>query len=75
MIQELGGDVLAFRVEPQDAVVGHMIKELGLPREALINLIVRDERGAPAARLDRRSRPATSSTSSSAARPAARSPG
>ena len=43
MIQELGGDVLAFRVEPQDAAVGRMIKELGLPREALINLIVRDE--------------------------------
>ena len=43
MIQELGGDVLALRVEPQDAAVGRMIKELGLPREALINLIVRDE--------------------------------
>lgn len=43
MIQELGGDVLAIRVEPQDAAVGRMIKELGLPREALINLIVRDE--------------------------------
>jgi cell volume regulation protein A len=43
MIQELGGDVLAVRVEPQDAAVGRMIKELGLPREALVNLIVRDE--------------------------------
>ena len=43
MIQELGGDVLAFRIEPGDAAVGRMIKELGLPREALINLIVRDE--------------------------------
>ncbi len=43
MIQELGGDVLAFRVEPGDAAVGRMIKELGLPREALINLIVRAE--------------------------------
>lgn len=42
MIQELGGDVLAFRVEPADAAVGHMVKELGLPRDALINLIVRD---------------------------------
>lgn len=41
MIQELGGDVLAYRVEPGDAVAGHMIKELGLPREALVNLIVR----------------------------------
>ncbi len=42
MIQELGGDVLAFRMEPSDAAVGHMVKELGLPRDALINLIVRD---------------------------------
>ncbi len=41
-IQELGGDVLAVRLEPQHAAVGHMIKELGLPREALVNLIVRD---------------------------------
>ena len=42
MIQELGGDVLAFRVEQSDAATGHMVKELGLPREALVNLIVRD---------------------------------
>lgn len=41
-IQELGGEVLAFRVEPGDAAVGRAVKELGLPREALINLIVRD---------------------------------
>ena len=31
MIQELGGDVLAIRVKPDDAAVGRMIKELGLP--------------------------------------------
>ena len=42
MIQELGGDVLAFRIGPSDAAAGHMVKELGLPRDALINLIVRD---------------------------------
>ena len=42
MIQELGGDVLAYRVHEGDAVVGHAVKELGLPREALVNLIVRD---------------------------------
>ncbi len=41
MIQELGGDVFAFNVDEGDAVSGHMIKELGLPREALVNLIVR----------------------------------
>jgi len=41
-IQELGGDVFAFTVEDGDAAAGHTIKELGLPREALVNLIVRD---------------------------------
>ncbi len=42
MIQELGGDVIAFRIRDGDAIVGRMVKELGLPREALVNLIVRD---------------------------------
>ena len=42
MIQELGGDVFAYRVAATDAAVGHMVKELGLPRDALVNLIVRD---------------------------------
>lgn len=42
MIQELGGDVLAYRVDAGDAAAGRMIKSLGLPREALVNLIVRD---------------------------------
>lgn len=42
MIQELGGDVLAFKVNNKDALVGHMVKELGMPREALVNLIVRE---------------------------------
>jgi cell volume regulation protein A len=42
VIQELGGDVFAWRVEPGDAAIGHMVKELGLPRESLVNLIVRE---------------------------------
>ncbi|MFN8151924.1 MAG: potassium/proton antiporter [Solirubrobacterales bacterium] len=42
MIQELGGDVVAYRVEGSDAIAGREVKELGLPREALLNLIVRD---------------------------------
>jgi cell volume regulation protein A len=37
MIQELGGD----------AAAGHMVKELGLPRNALVNLIVRDGEALP----------------------------
>ena len=62
MIQELGGDVFVFRVAPNDAVVGRMVKELGLPRQSLVSLIVREGEGAAAARIDRRSRRATSST-------------
>jgi cell volume regulation protein A len=42
IIQELGGDVFAYRVDSGDAAAGRMIKELGLPRESLVNLIVRD---------------------------------
>jgi cell volume regulation protein A len=42
MIQELGGDVLAIRIAPGDAAVGRMVKELGLPRQALVSIIVRD---------------------------------
>jgi cell volume regulation protein A len=42
MIQELGGDVLAIRIAPGDAADGRMVKELGLPRQALVSVIVRD---------------------------------
>ena len=42
MIQELGGDVLAIRIGPGDAADGRMVKELGLPRQALVSVIVRD---------------------------------
>jgi potassium/hydrogen antiporter len=41
MVRELGGEVVAYRVRADDAVVGRMVKELGLPREALVNLVVR----------------------------------
>lgn len=47
IIQEIGGDVFAFRVGPHDAAGGHMVKELGLPRDALVNLIVRDGEALP----------------------------
>jgi potassium/hydrogen antiporter len=41
VVRGLGGEVVAYRVRDDDAVVGHMVKELGLPREALVNVIVR----------------------------------
>jgi cell volume regulation protein A len=47
IVQELGGDVLAYRVASDDAAAGRMVKELGLPRQALVNLIVRDGEALP----------------------------
>jgi potassium/hydrogen antiporter len=47
MIRELGGEVIAYRVGERDAVVGRMVKELGLPREALVNVIVREGTAIP----------------------------
>jgi cell volume regulation protein A len=41
IIRELGGESFVWRVRPGDAAIGHAIKELELPREALVNLIVR----------------------------------
>jgi cell volume regulation protein A len=46
-IQRLGGSVVVHRL-PDDAVaVGHMVKDLGLPREALVNVIVREGLAIP----------------------------
>jgi potassium/hydrogen antiporter len=47
MVRELGGEVIAYRVGEGDAAVGHMVKELGLPREALVNVIVREGSAIP----------------------------
>jgi potassium/hydrogen antiporter len=47
MVRELGGEVVAYRVRADDAVVGLMIKELGLPQEALVNVIVRGGSAIP----------------------------
>jgi cell volume regulation protein A len=47
LVRQLGGEVLAFRVKAGDAAVGSMVKELGLPREALVNVIVREEAVIP----------------------------
>ncbi len=42
-IHDLDAELLAVRIEPGDAAAGRMVKRLGLPREALVNLIVRDD--------------------------------
>lgn len=41
-IREMGGDVVAFRLPPGAVAAGHRVRELELPREALVNVIVRD---------------------------------
>lgn len=42
MVRRLGGELISWRVRDDDAAAGLMVKELELPREALVHLIVRD---------------------------------
>ncbi len=46
-IRRMGGDVVAYRLRPAAAAAGHLVRELGLPREALVNVIVRDGHAIP----------------------------
>jgi cell volume regulation protein A len=46
-IRRMGGDVVSYRLRPGAAAGGHMVRELGLPREALVNVIVRDGHAIP----------------------------
>jgi cell volume regulation protein A len=40
-VRELGGDVVEHVIRPGDAAVGARLRDLGLPRDALVSLIVR----------------------------------
>ena len=46
-IRRLGAEVLEFPVAPDDAIVGLAVRDLGLPREAVVNVIVRDGQAIP----------------------------
>ncbi len=46
-VRRLGGDAFTYVVKPDDAAAGALVRELGLPREALVNLIVRDATAVP----------------------------
>jgi cell volume regulation protein A len=46
-IRRLGAEVIEYPVAPDDAIVGARIRDLGLPREALVSLIVRDGEALP----------------------------
>jgi potassium/hydrogen antiporter len=47
MIRRLGGESFVWRVSEGDAAVGRTVKELGLPRDGLVNLIVRGGEAIP----------------------------
>jgi cell volume regulation protein A len=46
-IRALGAEVVEYPVGAEDAAVGARIRDLGLPRDALVNVIVRGERALP----------------------------
>ncbi len=46
-IRRMGGDVVSYRLRHGAAAAGHVVRDLGLPREALVNVIVRDGRAIP----------------------------
>ena len=51
-VRGLGGDSFIYVVRPEDAAAGALIRDLGLPRAALVNLIVRGK-SAVLPRVDR----------------------
>jgi cell volume regulation protein A len=46
-IRSLGAEVLEFPVAADDAIVGLAVRDLNLPREAVVNVIVRDHQAIP----------------------------
>jgi potassium/hydrogen antiporter len=46
-IRRLGAEVLEFPVGHDDAVVGHRVRDLALPRDAVVNVIVRGDQAIP----------------------------
>jgi potassium/hydrogen antiporter len=46
-IRRMGGDVISYRLPEGAAAAGHRVRELELPREALVNVIVRDGNALP----------------------------
>jgi cell volume regulation protein A len=46
-IRQLGADSVEYAVADDDAIVGRRIRELGLPREAVVNVIVRRGQAVP----------------------------
>ena len=45
--RRLGAEVVEYPIHEDDAVVGSPVRDLGLPREAMVSLIVREEQAIP----------------------------
>ena len=46
-IRRLGAEVVEYTAAPDDTAVGYRIRDLGLPRDAVVNVIVRGEQAIP----------------------------
>ena len=46
-IRRMGAEVVEYTVDPSDTAVGYRIRDLGLPRDAVVNVIVRGEQAIP----------------------------
>jgi cell volume regulation protein A len=42
-VRRLGAEIVEYPVGPDDAIVGQLVRDLGLPRDALLSVIVRGE--------------------------------
>src|SRR5215207_9668958 len=47
MVRRLGADVVEYPIRPGDAIAGARVRDLQLPRDALLNVIVRDDQAIP----------------------------
>jgi cell volume regulation protein A len=46
-IRRLGAEVLEYPIAPDDAIAGARVRDLGLPRDAVVNVIVRGAEAVP----------------------------
>lgn len=46
-LRRLGAEILEYPVAPGDAIAGARVRDLGLPREAVVNVIVRGDEAIP----------------------------
>jgi len=46
-VRRLGAEVLEYSIKPDDAIAGARVRDLGLPREAVVNVVVRGEEAIP----------------------------